>query len=101
MSLYAAQSGLETNYEFRQRVRACVVQETGTWTEEPTSTVDQIVEEIMSEVAASPGFASKYLWGDQANGVIPGHNAIEDGEILATVQPLLNEFKPVIGGGPA
>lgn len=93
MSLYAAQSGLETNYEFRQRVRACVVQETGAWVEEPAKTVDEIVDAIMPDVAASPGFAAEYMWGDQAAGVPPGHNAIEDGEILATVQPLLEQFK--------
>jgi hypothetical protein len=93
MSLFAAQSGLETNYEFRQRVRACVVQETGAWTEDASATTDEIVDQIMPDVAASPGFAAQYLWGDQAAGIVPGHNAIEDNEILATVQPLLEQFR--------
>lgn len=97
MSLYAAQSGLETNYEFRQRVRACVVQETGAWLEEPTQTTDQIVAAIMPDVAASPGFSAKYLYGDQATETAPGHLAITDAEILATVQPLLEPFR---GTGP-
>lgn len=94
MSLYAAQSGLETNYEFRQRVRACVVQETGAWTEPPAATTDEIVDAIMPKVAASPGFAAQYQWGDQVAGTPPGHLAIEDSEILATVQPLLEDFRP-------
>lgn len=94
MSLYAAQSGLETNYEFRQRVRACVVQETEGWTEPPTENTDEIVNVIMPKVAASPGFAQRYLYGDEEAGVAPGHNAIDDSEILSATQPLLEEFRP-------
>lgn len=86
-SMYESQSRLENSPEFRQRVRACVVQET--LGEETTKTVDEIVAEIMPEVAAAPGLAAKYQWGDQANGVAPGQAAISDGEILSTVQPML------------
>lgn len=95
-SLYAAQSALQTTYEFQQRVQACVVQETGAWTEEPTKSIQEIVTEIMPGVAASPGFADKYLWGDKAAEKAPGQSAIGDNEILATVQPMLEEFRPGI-----
>lgn len=96
MSLYAAQSALETDYAFQQRVRACVVQETNAWASEPTITVDAIVREIMPNVAAAPGFAELFLYGDSESGTVPGQSAILDGEILSTVQPMLNEFKPVV-----
>lgn len=94
MSLYAAQSALETDYDFRQRVRACVVQETNAWADDPTAAVDNIVAAIMPDVAAAPGLASLFLYGDEATDVSPGESAINDGSILSTVQPLLEQFRP-------
>jgi hypothetical protein len=92
MSIYSAQAGLENDNEFRQRVRSCVVQETlGEATSKPVTT---IVAEIMPEVAAAPGLAEKYLYGDQAGGLPPGQSAISDGEVLATVQPMIEEYRP-------
>jgi hypothetical protein len=94
MSIYAAQGGLQSDYAFQQRVNSCIVQETGAWAEPPLVPVAQILSEIIAAVAAAPSFASKFLWGDQAAGVAPGQLAITDSDILAVVQPMLEEYRP-------
>lgn len=95
MSVYQSQSALEADPLFRQRVRACVVQETQSF--EPNKPVDVIVSEIISDVAASPGFADKNLYGVKEAGLVPGQAAILDADILATVQPMLEDYRPVFG----
>lgn len=94
MSTYLGQADLTTDSFFIRRVTACVQKETGGWTDPPTKSVSEIAQEIMPEVASAPGFADKYLWGEQANGVLPGSSAIADTEILNKVQPMLEQFRP-------
>ena len=92
--MYAAQYALQTDPSFTSRVVACVNKETLAWEVPPTSSTAQIVAAIMPAVAAAPGLADAYLWGDQAMSVVPGHGAISDAQVLATVQPLLEAYRP-------
>src|SRR5262245_20131713 len=92
---YESQGKLGGDMEFQQRVSACMATEFSTWVDKPTTPMFQMVSDLMPYVAASPGFSDKYLWGVQAQGIEPGQLAITDGEILATVQPMLERYRPV------
>lgn len=92
-SVYLGQADLTTDPFFNRRVAACIQKEVGAWSTPPTKPVAEIVSEIIAKVAAAPTFDQKYIWGNQAEGLPPGHMGISDLEILNVVQPMLDAYR--------
>lgn len=87
-SLYYDQSLLSVDFDFRQRVAACIAEGAlGPPGEHPTTTADR----ILWQVSAAPGFAEAYAYAIATGVENPGRDpsVITDAQILtATTEAL-------------
>lgn len=86
---YWEQSLLSVDYDFRQRIAACVAEGAlGPDGEHPTSTADR----IQWEVAAAPGFAEAYSSALAGSVPDPGRDpaVISDEQLLSAVTAALS-----------